>query len=69
MTHKQPYGNIKHTTEVVIKTARGEPPERPTEQDVLKRGLDDNLWELLTSCWSSSPSRRPQINKLLESLP
>ncbi|KAK7061549.1 mitochondrial distribution and morphology protein 10 [Favolaschia claudopus] len=42
-THEQPYNNIKHTTEVVIRSARGEHPPRPTDEKVLKRGLNDEI--------------------------
>ncbi|KAJ7904313.1 kinase-like domain-containing protein [Mycena olivaceomarginata] len=46
-THEQPYNNIKHTTEVVIRSAKGEHPPRPADPKVLARGLDDKVWELL----------------------
>ncbi|KAF7352965.1 Mitochondrial distribution and morphology protein 10 [Mycena venus] len=48
-THEQPYNNIKHTTEVVIRSAKGEHPPRPTDARAIQRGLDDNLWALLAS--------------------
>ncbi|KAJ7833647.1 kinase-like domain-containing protein [Mycena olivaceomarginata] len=50
-THEQPYNNIKHTTEVVIRSAKGEKPLRPTEDKVIQRGLDDDM------SWSVSPLR------------
>ncbi|KAJ7499133.1 kinase-like domain-containing protein [Mycena latifolia] len=70
LTHEQPYNNIKHTTEVVIRSAKGEQPERPTAPPrVLERGLDDNLWSLLCRCWVTVPSQRPRIQEVLGMFP
>ncbi|KAJ7774348.1 kinase-like domain-containing protein [Mycena maculata] len=69
ITHEQPYNNIKHTTEVVIRSANGEKPVRPTSPHVVTRGLNDDLWELLCSCWVKEPSQRPSIQEVLEKFP
>ncbi|KAJ7638623.1 kinase-like domain-containing protein [Roridomyces roridus] len=66
ITHEQPYNNIKHTTEVVIKSAQGVLPPRPVAPHILARGLDDNLWSLLRRCWAQEPSDRPRIQEVLE---
>jgi hypothetical protein len=68
-THEQPYNNIKHTTEVVIRSAKGEKPLRPTEDKVIQRGLDDDMWALLCLCWAIEPSQRPSIQQVLECFP
>ncbi|KAF5369906.1 hypothetical protein D9758_001233 [Tetrapyrgos nigripes] len=68
-THQQPYGNIKHTTEVVIRSSQGQFPERPPDPRVVQRGLDDNLWPLLTKCWKLQASNRPKIHEVIEQLP
>ncbi|KAJ7117403.1 kinase-like domain-containing protein [Mycena crocata] len=68
-THEQPYNNIKHTTEVVIRSAKGEQPPRPTGPRVLERGLNDALWELLCRCWVNEPSQRPTIQQILDMFP
>ncbi|KAJ6629198.1 kinase-like domain-containing protein [Mycena sp. CBHHK59/15] len=69
LTHEQPYNNIKHTTEVVIRSAQGQQPLRPTSPRVLERGLDDHLWSLMCQCWANQPSQRPTIQQILETLP
>ncbi|KAJ6539149.1 kinase-like domain-containing protein [Mycena capillaripes] len=69
LTHEQPYSNIKHTTEVVIRSAKGEQPTRPTDLKVMERGLDDNLWTLLGLCWVNQPSERPTIQQVLNLFP
>lgn len=69
MTHAQPYSNIKHTTEVVIRSSRGEKPPRPTDPRVIERGLDNLLWELFNECWAIDPSARPSITQVIAKLP
>ncbi|KAJ7342846.1 TKL/TKL-ccin protein kinase [Mycena albidolilacea] len=66
--HEQPYNNIKHATEVVIRSAKGEKPPRPTANKVIRRGLDDDMWELLCFCWATEPSQRPTIQQVLDLL-
>ncbi|KAJ7833622.1 hypothetical protein B0H14DRAFT_1164609 [Mycena olivaceomarginata] len=67
-THEQPYNNIKHTTDAVIRAAKGEKPPRPTAEKVIRRGLDDGMWGLLCLCWTKEPSQRPTIQKVLDLL-
>ncbi|KAJ7086680.1 kinase-like domain-containing protein [Mycena epipterygia] len=69
LTHEQPYNNIKHTTEVVIRSAKGEQPLRPTSPRVVERGLNDHLWSMLCCCWVNDPSQRPTIPQVLEMFP
>ncbi|KAJ7852519.1 kinase-like domain-containing protein, partial [Mycena olivaceomarginata] len=69
LTHEQPYNNIKHTTEVVIRSAKGEHPPRPRDVRVVQRGLDDNVWALLGLCWATEPSQRPTIQEVLNMFP
>ncbi|KAK0467943.1 kinase-like domain-containing protein [Desarmillaria tabescens] len=66
LTHQQPYREIKHTTEVVIKSSKGAHPLRPMEREVVARGLKDRLWGLLISCWAETPRHRPSIQSILE---
>jgi hypothetical protein len=68
MTHNQPFREIKHTTEVVIRTSQGIHPARPVDPRAAERGLDDNLWDLLVRCWDQAPSKRPQIHEVLQIL-
>jgi serine/threonine protein kinase len=65
LTHQQPYREIKHTTEVVIKSSCGAYPNRPTEPYIVERGLNDALWRLLISCWARTPAARPTIQSVL----
>lgn len=53
----------------MIRSAKGEKPLRPTEDKVIQRGLDDDMWALLRLCWAIEPSQRPSIQQLLECFP
>jgi len=68
MTHQQPYSHIRHATEVVIKSSSGELPRRPMEHRVVERGLDNQIWEVLTKCWSRTWQNRPGINEVIHAL-
>ncbi|TFK55856.1 kinase-like protein [Heliocybe sulcata] len=68
LTHNQPFAYIKHTTEVVVEVARANRPRRPTEAEVLHRGLDDNLWKVMLACWAHERTDRPSIQTVIERL-
>ncbi|KDR83338.1 hypothetical protein GALMADRAFT_235416 [Galerina marginata CBS 339.88] len=61
MTHHQPYRNVRHHFEAGNRANRGVHPDRPTLPEVVRRGLDDDLWALLVSSWSLESSKRPPI--------
>lgn len=48
-----------------MRAAKGEHPLRPMQPQVLERGLDDNVWAILESCWSLEPTERPNFHDLL----
>jgi len=68
ITNQQPYSYIKHTTEVVIKSASGVRPRRPMEPHIIARGLGDKLWNLMNCCWDINPVARPSIDQVLAGL-
>ncbi|KAJ7896897.1 kinase-like domain-containing protein [Mycena leptocephala] len=65
LTHEHPFKELKHTTEVVMRSAKGGRPLRPTMPEVVERGLDDDLWGLLLRCWAHDPSERPTVQDIL----
>lgn len=68
ITNQLPYSYIKHTTEVVIKSANGARPHRPTDSHIVARGLDDHLWDLMNTCWNNDSMARPSIDQVLARL-
>ncbi|OCB91948.1 kinase-like protein [Sanghuangporus baumii] len=69
MTGQPPCSHIKRNPEVLIKMQQGERPLRPTSAEVIERGLDDKLWNLLTRCWAAEPGERPTIHEVIAELP
>lgn len=65
LTHQQPYRRIRLHTEAVVRAASGKKPERPTEDRVKERGLNDELWGSLMACWSLTPEERPTIQQFI----
>ncbi|KAF8331185.1 kinase-like domain-containing protein [Amanita rubescens] len=67
-THEMPYSDVKKNNQLIFKKGRGELPNRPVDDRVVKRGLDDNMWKLLCRCWSRWPNDRPPIGDLVKQL-
>ncbi|KAJ3547750.1 hypothetical protein NMY22_g1528 [Coprinellus aureogranulatus] len=65
LTHQQPYRKIRMHTEAVVRAANGQKPDRPLEEAVISRGLNDELWNCLMQCWSLEPEKRPTIQDFL----
>ena len=50
------------------KIEKDELPERPVDERVIERGLDDEMWKLLCQCWAKEPEDRPSIDDLVTQL-
>jgi len=69
MTGEQPFKNVTSSLDIIAKVKKGDRPKRPKRNSVaVKRGLDDELWQLLTQCWAQEPKERPDISKVNEEL-
>ncbi|KAG6909004.1 hypothetical protein DXG01_002390 [Tephrocybe rancida] len=53
-------------TKVTLMILRGDLPSRPAAEDKAwtRRGLTNGLWDLLTECWRTQPSERPDISAI-----
>lgn len=69
ITGQPPFSHIKRTPEVLIKMQIGERPRRPQGEEMVQRGMDDKLWNLLCRCWVEDPEQRPTIHEVIEELP
>ncbi|KDQ12772.1 hypothetical protein BOTBODRAFT_410245 [Botryobasidium botryosum FD-172 SS1] len=56
------------TSSVLLMVMRGEFPERPTDKGTAVKGLDDNMWGLMTDCWNIDPASRPSAKHLVSRL-
>ena len=70
MTRKKPFIEDECIIQIIAMLKNNVRPSRPTEDENLRRrGLDDNLWNLLTRCWAVEHKGRPTMREVLEVLP
>ncbi|KDQ08816.1 hypothetical protein BOTBODRAFT_118116, partial [Botryobasidium botryosum FD-172 SS1] len=62
------YLSVNTTLSVFNMVLDGKLPEHPLDKDVATRGLDDRMWELMTTCWSVDPTKRPSAGDILSHL-
>jgi len=62
-TDEWPWYSIHNNHEFMLKVYEGRTSPRP-ENEVATRELSDELWKLITSCWSYKPSERPQATTI-----
>ncbi|KDQ09418.1 hypothetical protein BOTBODRAFT_36998 [Botryobasidium botryosum FD-172 SS1] len=68
-TGQIPFFYLSDNTLSIFELVRhGQFPERPLDKDVIAKGLDDNMWELMKRCWSVEPKQRPSAAGLLHHL-
>ena len=62
ITEEQPFSRISRNAAVIYaRLTQRENPPRPGGQDLRKRIDSDDLWNLMTGCWSYEPDRRPTM--------
>lgn len=67
MTGYPPFGSEPNAA-VYAALDEGRHPDRPANPSVIRNGLDDALWSLLTQCWTREPLDRPTITEVIEEL-
>jgi len=45
-----PFANIQFVSPIVSLVKKGILPDRPTDEEVILRGLDDRMWEIMKDC-------------------
>ncbi|KAI5124038.1 hypothetical protein M0805_003867 [Coniferiporia weirii] len=71
MTGKKPYYYRPRDANVIADLVERRLPERPTDEAVVARGLDDQLWGWILRCWDWEPQERPPmatLKRILRSL-
>ncbi|KAF8636240.1 hypothetical protein AX17_003725 [Amanita inopinata Kibby_2008] len=68
MLHDKPYARVTRIGQVIKRLTAGTHPDRPNDPRAIERGLNDDMWELLESCWSLQPADRPSIEKVMARL-
>ena len=68
MTGQRPYNNRLRDSNVIEDLVAKRLPDRPTDEEVIARGLNDRLWRLMLACWNWDPARRPSMSEIREGL-
>lgn len=57
---------------VIIAVSQGRRPERPMQSIARDRGLTDQIWEIIVTCWNQNPDKRltaAEVVQCLRTLP
>ncbi|TDL24385.1 kinase-like protein [Rickenella mellea] len=65
LTGKRPFAEISNDAAVMLAVVNKRKPQRPDE-DLLRCGLDDSLWETMERCWDINPYLRPPTHRLVK---
>ncbi|KZT22652.1 kinase-like protein [Neolentinus lepideus HHB14362 ss-1] len=69
LTHERPWKEYRHVGQVLSAISAGRRPVRPSDPEVVARGLTDNIWALMEACWKEERDERPKIAEVLRALP
>ena len=64
MTGQRPYNNRLRDSNVIEDLGAKRLPDRPMDEEVIARGLNDRLWRLMLACWNWDPARRPSMSEI-----
>lgn len=53
---------------VILGLIQGMRPARPMDDSSRTRGLTDDVWHIIETCWTQDPAQRPTAEELVESL-
>lgn len=68
MTGNRPYNNRLRDSNVIEDLVAKRLPDRPMDEEVIGRGLNDRLWNVMMVCWQWDPVRRPTMSDVREAL-
>ena len=64
ITEEVPFSNLPRDATVIhARISKRQCPPRPDGQDQ-KNGVSDDLWDLMTRCWSDKPDDRPTMEQV-----
>ncbi|KDQ16233.1 hypothetical protein BOTBODRAFT_107400 [Botryobasidium botryosum FD-172 SS1] len=67
-TLRAPFPDTTNEVELAQRVAAGELPKRPKDHDIVARGLDRSMWELITDCCRFQPVQRPSASDVVHRL-
>ncbi|KAI0081482.1 kinase-like protein [Panus rudis PR-1116 ss-1] len=65
-TRVHPFSYIPNHHKVIVRVLHGEHPKRPTADT--GRAMSDDLWNLVSRCWSEEPLERPTMSLIVAEL-
>jgi len=67
-TLREPFPDTTNEVELAQRVAAGELPKRPKDHDIVTRGLDKPMWELIVDCCRFQPAQRPSATEIVHRL-
>jgi len=67
-TFRVPFPEIRNEVELAKRAAAGELPKRPTDHNIIARGLDKRMWRLIADCCRFRPPTRPNVDEVVRRL-
>ena len=67
-----PFYENPHDVRVMFGVMRGKRPTRPSHELSSNRGLSDEMWDVVETCWTQDPTQRltaAQVVERLQALP
>src|ERR1700691_4049229 len=63
-----PFHDVKSDYRIMAAVRDGTRPPRPSDNICHIRGLDDEIWTIIESCWIQEPSYRQNARQIVERL-
>jgi hypothetical protein len=63
-----PFFEISYDIQVILGVMRGRRPAHPMHELCKTRGISDDLWDLIQTCWAQNPMQRPATEQIMERL-
>lgn len=63
-----PFFENPYDIQVILGVMRGRRPARPMHELCRTRGISDELWDLIQTCWAQDPTQRPAAEQIMERL-
>jgi len=67
-TLREPFPETRNEIELAKRAAAGELPKRPMDHNIIARGLDRRMWNLIKDCCRFRPSTRPTADEVVRRL-
>ena len=63
-----PFPEFQNDYAVLVSVMRGKRPDFPSHDLCRSRGLDNEVWDLMQTCWAQEPIQRPTVEQVMARL-